>query len=230
MDFSVIRANMYVGLRAGIIHEKHYQKMGMSIWLFMWCVMRQTGQDENRGFVDYGSLFTYARISAETGFKEQTVRKWMRVLVSEGYVRLEHEHSGIRIWLLKPKKEKRKSSGKAVEKQDFLRPETAPRVSRSGNPPRPNLDTPPVQIRTPKTEQLPSIQTFELDSFETSSKLPQHYCGGSPSAPAGSLTLSQVATQKKMPRTHQSQDEVQARFVELQKQRAQILKQYRVSA
>lgn len=106
MDYSKVVGAFYVGIRAGLIDEKHYQKMGNSIWLFMWCVHRQTSVYEGRGIVLRGQAITYELIHAETGYAIENLRKWLRVLKRGEYVATKFCGNGFQIWVLGQKKSK----------------------------------------------------------------------------------------------------------------------------
>lgn len=106
MDYSKVVGAFYVGIRAGLIDEKHYQKMGNSIWLFMWCVHRQTSVHEGRGIVLRGQAITYELIHAETGYAIENLRKWLRVLKRGEYVATKFCGNGFQIRVLGQKKSK----------------------------------------------------------------------------------------------------------------------------
>lgn len=81
---------MNSGIRGGLWDEKHFRRMGSAIWLFGWLVHRQTTQLHGEGLVLRGKPIDYAMISADTGFSERTVRRWMAALISGGYVSVKH--------------------------------------------------------------------------------------------------------------------------------------------
>lgn len=78
--------NINSGVRSGLWDAKHAGAMGMSVFLFGWCVTRQTTQRHGEGLVLRGKPISYAQIAAETGFPESTLRKWMRKLVAAKYL------------------------------------------------------------------------------------------------------------------------------------------------
>ena len=106
MDYSKVVAAFYVGIRAGLIDEKHYRKMGNAIWLFMWCVHRQTSVHEGRGIVMRGQAITYELIHAETGYAIETIRTWMKILKKWRYVSTKFCGNGFQIWIEGQKKSK----------------------------------------------------------------------------------------------------------------------------
>ncbi len=76
------------GIRGGLWDRKHYERMGNAIWLFGWLVLvhRQTTQKLSYGAVLRWKPLTYDDIAEDTGYEVRTIRKWMRLLVSESYV------------------------------------------------------------------------------------------------------------------------------------------------
>jgi hypothetical protein len=106
MDYSKIVGSFYIGVRAGLIDAKHYRKMGSSIWLFLWCVHRQTANVGERGVVARGDPVTYDQIHAETKLPIRMLRKWMETLRNEGYISTERCSKGVKIRVLRQKKSK----------------------------------------------------------------------------------------------------------------------------
>lgn len=65
--------------------------------------MRQTGQGVE-GVVARGAPQTYASIGTEMNCSPSNVRKWMRRLIDQKYIRTERDQYGFRIFILNPKK------------------------------------------------------------------------------------------------------------------------------
>jgi hypothetical protein len=94
-----------IGVRAGLVDVKHMERMGMSLWLFLWAVRSQTSKTRDGwGVVLYGRPVTYEHIHSETGFPVRTVRRWMDMLTEGGYLRTEREPHGMKIYIAKEKK------------------------------------------------------------------------------------------------------------------------------
>ncbi len=108
--FGKLFPRMYTGVVAGLIDGRHHERLGPAWMLFVWCVMRQTGQGiepktgKQQGPVAGGNIVTYAEIAEEMNCKHRSVREWMPRLVREKYLRVEHDRRGIRIFVLNPKK------------------------------------------------------------------------------------------------------------------------------
>jgi hypothetical protein len=79
--------------------------MGESVFLFGWLVLRQTTQRNGTGLVLRGKPLTYADITADTGWPERTLRRWMARLRKAGYVEVKHSvYSRMVIRILNAKK------------------------------------------------------------------------------------------------------------------------------
>lgn len=94
---------MYIGVTAGLIDGYHHKRLGAAWMLFCWCCLRQTGQGEE-GVICYGAVITYAQIAEEMNCSAANVRKWMRRLKQQSYVRVEPDRRGFRLFIKNPKK------------------------------------------------------------------------------------------------------------------------------
>jgi hypothetical protein len=103
MMFAEQYPRMYVGVRAGLIDGRHHERLGQAWMLFLWCIMRQTGQG-TEGIVARGAVLTYGSIAEEMNCKRGSVREWMRRLIKQRYIRVERDRRGIRIFIFNPKK------------------------------------------------------------------------------------------------------------------------------
>jgi hypothetical protein len=93
------------GIRGGLWDAKHYDRMGDAVWLFGWLVHRQTTQTNGTGLVLRGLPLTYAEISADTGWQERTLQRWMARLRRAGYIEVKHSiYSRMVIRILNAKK------------------------------------------------------------------------------------------------------------------------------
>jgi hypothetical protein len=92
------------GLRGGLFEQRHCARMGASIWLYGWLVLRQTSQHDGVGWVLGGSPITYREIEEETGFNRRTLERWMRDLRRAGYIETQTAPAGIVVRITKAKK------------------------------------------------------------------------------------------------------------------------------
>lgn len=93
---------MNVGIHSGLIHRKHADAMGMGVWLFMWCVLRQTRHD---GLVLGGAPITYGLIRKDLDYPKRTLRRWLYDLRTAGYIEVSYlNYRELRLRVLNPKK------------------------------------------------------------------------------------------------------------------------------
>ena len=87
MQFGKIFPRMYVGVTSGLVDGKHHKRLGAAWMLFLWCIMRQTGQGEE-GIACYGAVVTYAAIACEMNCAKAK-RPGMDAPISQGKI---HSH------------------------------------------------------------------------------------------------------------------------------------------
>lgn len=92
------------GLRGGLFEQRHCARMGASIWLDGWLVLRQTSQHDGVGWALGGSPITYREIEEETGFNPRTLERWVRDLRRGGYIETQAVPSGIVVRITKAKR------------------------------------------------------------------------------------------------------------------------------
>lgn len=78
------------GIRGGLWDRKHSDVMGLAIYLFGWCVHRQTTQRDGVGLVLRGKPLTYELISEDTGWETWKLRRWMKILQDAGYLAVKY--------------------------------------------------------------------------------------------------------------------------------------------
>jgi hypothetical protein len=96
--------NYNTGLRGVLFEQRHFARMGASVWLYGWLVLRQTHQSGGLGWVLGGSPVSYREIEEETGFNRRTLERWMRTLRRHGYIETSALPSGVVIRITKAKK------------------------------------------------------------------------------------------------------------------------------
>lgn len=98
----LLGGGLNIGLQHGLISKKHIDSMGMSIWLYAWCIWRQT---KRNGLVLGGSPLTYSRIERDLGCPRRTVQRWLKALQVGGYIEVTYlSFKRLKIRILKPKK------------------------------------------------------------------------------------------------------------------------------
>ena len=97
---------MNAGVHSGLSDEKHRQAMKEAVWLFFWCIFRQT---KPNGLVLGGAEITYERIRRDTHHPLRSLQRWMRTLVERGYLEVTYlNYKRMRIRVLNPKKHRGK--------------------------------------------------------------------------------------------------------------------------
>lgn len=130
---------MNIGKQSGAVHRFHAEKMGMAVYLFDWCLWRQT---KGSGLIYGGAPVTYAMIQKDTAFATRTLERWMSTLVQHKYVEVTYlNYCKMRIKVLNSKKfTARQSSIKwgstppevADSKPPFSPPEVAEGFTKCG--------------------------------------------------------------------------------------------------
>lgn len=120
---------MNIGKKSGAVHRIHAERMGLAVYLFDWCLWRQT---RTNGLVYGGAPITYAKIKTDTDFNERTLRRWMATLKKWGYIEVTYlNFHQMRIRVLNPKKHKDQQLKLPVTRPDVAdsHPATSGRVT-----------------------------------------------------------------------------------------------------
>jgi hypothetical protein len=93
---------MNIGAHSGLVDPKHEGAMGSAVWLYLWCLLRQTRRS---GLVLGGMPLTYSEISKRSGFPERKVRRWLGVLRVGKYVEVDYlNYKHMKLTVTKAKK------------------------------------------------------------------------------------------------------------------------------
>ena len=96
---------LYIPVNCGLLEPEHIDRMGIAVWLFLWCIDRQTREKDGLGWVYGGKLLTHEEIAEEMGRRERTVRRWCKLLENEDYIVVIHGHQKrMKIGVKKPTK------------------------------------------------------------------------------------------------------------------------------
>jgi hypothetical protein len=126
-----IRENFWVGVKGGLIEERHYYAMKDAVRLFLWLVLRQTGINEaGEGIVKYGHPITRQEITDDTGFADWRIERWTDRLRRTDYVRTQKSGNDGLIFFVLAGKHKTKRAREAAK---MLPPE--PQVTTNLLPP-----------------------------------------------------------------------------------------------
>lgn len=93
---------------SGLLNSEHYDKMGSSVWLFLWFISSTTKEHLQDG-VNWGIVLGHkpvkAREMAEVfGVSEKTVRRWLDLLEKHEYVKVVRAPYGLMISVKHSKK------------------------------------------------------------------------------------------------------------------------------
>jgi hypothetical protein len=146
------------GIRGGLWEKKHSDAMGESVFLFGWCVLRQTTQRNGTGLVLRGKPLTYADITADTGWPERTLQRWMARLQQAGYIEVSHSvYSRMVIRILNAKK----FNPKQLDLPTSPCPSSTPEVAYSSTPTQADLTPLALADITTKSGGLKEGTEFE---------------------------------------------------------------------
>jgi hypothetical protein len=104
-------------LRRGLVVDpeaKHYRRMKSAVWLFVYLLLHA---DRESGFLKR-KLRT---ISLDTGIKARTVRGWLRLLKSSGYIETKNNGRCLVIHVAKWKGLSRKNNDRQSDQSEPLR-------------------------------------------------------------------------------------------------------------
>ena len=82
----------------------HAEKIGSSIWVFLWCIDAITREESGVGFVKGGSVVTAQRIANVLHQSERQIRHHLHHLAANRYITLRRAANGFVITVLKSKK------------------------------------------------------------------------------------------------------------------------------
>ncbi|AZN43377.1 helix-turn-helix domain-containing protein [Paenibacillus albus] len=100
---------------SGLLEPRHYKSIGSAVWLFLWCISSTTKELEKDG-ITWGIVLGNKPIKREDlaeqfGVEEKTVRRWIKQLEEQGYIRVTRAPYGM-IFTVRNSKKYQNSSGK----------------------------------------------------------------------------------------------------------------------
>jgi len=97
-----MRPDHNIGLRNGLVDDKHYRAMGQAIWLYIWLLDRETKSD---GKVLGGKPVRYEDFSTSyPSIKKRVYVRYMQALRDGGYISTIRAPRGLVVKIEKPKK------------------------------------------------------------------------------------------------------------------------------
>jgi hypothetical protein len=188
-----IKENFWVGVKGGLIEERHYYAMRDAVWLFLWLVLRQTGINEaGEGVVKYGHPVTRKEITENTGFADWRVERWIDRLRRTDYIRTQKSGNDGLIFFVLAGKHKTKRDREAA---NMLPP--VEKVTTNMLPPDKSAATYPIEDKK-----------VSMVGGNTSTKDLSYYNKSAAAKPAAGISLSKLAKAKSIPRAQKSQKEL----------------------
>jgi hypothetical protein len=95
----------YITIKNNLLEPKHIEKMGSSVWLYMWFIDKIMAINENGiGKVLNGRPIVYERVEADLGISRRTYLRWVKQLEDAKYIRTIRTPRGLTIYVNKAAK------------------------------------------------------------------------------------------------------------------------------
>lgn len=98
---------------SGLLEPEHYKNIGSAIWLFLWCISSTTKEVEEEGtvwgIVLRGQPVKISDLQDRFGVTDKTIRSWIKMLESHGYIQAKRAPYGLIFSVKKSKKYKNRS-------------------------------------------------------------------------------------------------------------------------
>lgn len=141
----------FVTISNDLLEEKHYEKMGTAVWLYMWLIDKMTEISEGMGIVNGGYPVSIENVRENfTGMPERTYHRMIATLRKEGYINTSQAKYGLYITVNKPKKHfNRKVVKPAVKsspaKNGLADKKSTPSPAKNGNQALPKMAPSPAK-------------------------------------------------------------------------------------
>jgi len=142
----------FVSITNNLLEDKHYEKMGSSVWLYMWIIDKMTEISEGQGVVNYGNPVTLTLVRKNfSTMSERTYYRMVDTLRQAGYINTVKAQYGLYITVNKPKKQFNKPVSPAKKRGTQ---KSSP--AKKCNPVLPNMaDSPAKYGKSPIYKELP---------------------------------------------------------------------------
>ena len=92
----------FVPMPLDLIDPGAISRMGMAVWLYLWCVNRSTREEDGVGWIYGGKAINYEKIASDLGQPIRTLKRWMKKLKDGDYITVLHrQHSYMKIGVRK---------------------------------------------------------------------------------------------------------------------------------
>lgn len=110
-----------IEIKNDLLDAKHIERMGVAVWLYMWCIDKMTSIDEEGvGKILGGKPIKFEEVGSELGISMRTYRRWISLLENSGYINVKTAPYGLIITVNKAHKRFGKryaESGTSEEKE-----------------------------------------------------------------------------------------------------------------
>lgn len=95
----------FVSITNNLLEDKHFERMGNAVWLYMWLIDRMTDISEGQGIVNGGYPVTHAMVQQNFGtMNDRLYRRYIATLRDAGYINTMKAQYGLYITINKAKK------------------------------------------------------------------------------------------------------------------------------
>lgn len=89
---------------SGLLTPQHRKRMGISVWVYLWCLRRITYEKDGLGFVLGGSRIKVERIAKELGMVERSIKSDLARLRKHEYLQIKRIPYGLIITVSRSKR------------------------------------------------------------------------------------------------------------------------------
>ena len=220
------KENFWIGAKGGLLDRKHLDAMGEAVWLFLWCLLRQTQvNDAGEGVVMYGNPMSRKAISEDTGgWPEWKIKRWTARLIEKGYIRAARAGNDGLIFFIK----KAKTKAKNPKPDTLYFPVQCKQVGTESHRLEGQVGT---ELSPSRHESAPTYgnnsSKNQRDASFPTTLIPKSLSNYNtePLARSARSSLSSLAREKQMPRA-KSQAELDERRRELRLQGEEVKRKY----
>lgn len=96
----------FISITNNLLEDKHFERMGNAVWLYMWLIDKMTEISEGQGIVNHGNPITYSMVKNNfSSMSLRTYRRWIFELHEAEYINTGRAKHGLYITINKAKKQ-----------------------------------------------------------------------------------------------------------------------------
>ncbi len=147
----------FISITNNLLEDKHFDRMGNAVWLYMWLIDRMTEISEGQGIVNFGNPITYEMVKLNfSSMGIRTYRRWVDELRDTGYINTSRSKYGLYITVNKAKKNFNKKAKSSSAKNA---PSEVPRSAKNGR-----SDVPKSVVRCAKNVTSPIYKELQYNN------------------------------------------------------------------